>query len=109
MPKLEAVKRPSILLATLFGALVLAGSASAGNPFGVTVVRFQPGTTPAQMRSTVTSAGAVVVADLSQVNALAVVPRSSGFLARVNHSAAVTAAFQDVMLASNHGRGEGHG
>ena len=103
------MKRPSILLATLVGALALAGYANAGNPFNVTVVRFQPGTSPAQMRAAVNSAGADVVADLSEVNALAVVPRSPGFLARVDKNAAVTVAFQDVMLASNHGRGEGHG
>ncbi len=104
-----AVKRPTILLAALVAALALAGSASAsGNPFGVTVVRFQHGTTPAEMRASVNAAGAVVVADLSEVDALAVVPRSSGFLARVNRDSDVTSAFPDVLLSNNHRERGGH-
>jgi lantibiotic leader peptide-processing serine protease len=95
------VKRPSLLLAMLAAALALTGSASAsGNPFGVTVVRFTPQTTAAQMRSAVASAGGVIVADLSVIDALAVVPRSLSFDARLASSRAVTALFQDPLFES---------
>ena len=93
------VKRPSLLLAAIVAAFAFAGSASAaGNPFGVTVVRFAPGTTSAQMRSSVAAAGGVVVDDLSAIRALAVVPRSSGFGARLAADRSVTSVFQDALL-----------
>jgi subtilisin family serine protease len=97
------VKRLTFLLAAIAAACVLAGPASAGNPFGVTVVRFSPQTTPAQMRSTVTAAAGVVVADLSAIGALAVVPRSTGFAARLDSSRSVTALFQDSLFTSDQG------
>jgi lantibiotic leader peptide-processing serine protease len=92
------VKRPCLLLAAVVGALVLSGSAAASNPFGITVVRFAPGTTPAQMRSAVSSAGGAVVTDLSRIGALAAVPRTDGFAARIGGDPLVTAAFQDELL-----------
>jgi hypothetical protein len=86
--------RLTLLLAAFAGALALTGPVSAaGNPFGVTVVRFSPATSPAQMRAAVVSAGGVVVADLSEIDALGVVPRSTGFTARLNANRAVTAVF----------------
>jgi subtilisin family serine protease len=108
------VKRPTLLLATFAAALAITGSASAaGNPFGVAVVRFSPQTTPAQMRATVTAAGGVVVADLSAIDALAVVSRSTGFDARLASSRSVTALFQDRLFGTEHGadgaRGGGRG
>ena len=96
------VRRPGLLLAAIFGALAFAGSASATNPFGVTVVRFVPGTPPAQMRSAVFSAGGVVVDDLSQIDALAAASTANGFAARIRQNPAVTAAFQDSLLVSDH-------
>src|SRR5262249_9547555 len=72
------------------------------NPFGVTVVRFSPQTTPAQMRAAVTSAGGVVVADLSPIDAMAVVPRGSGFNARLSSTRSVTDFFQDTLFGSDH-------
>jgi len=67
----ETVKRPNLLVATLAAALALTGSASAaGNPLGLSVVRFAPETTPAQMRAAVASAGGAVVLDLSEIDAL---------------------------------------
>jgi len=76
--------RPTLLLATFAAALAITGSATAaGNPFGVSVVRFSPGSTPAQMRAAVTAAGGVVVADLSAIDALAVVPASASFDSRL--------------------------
>jgi subtilisin family serine protease len=98
------VKRPTLLLAALVAALALTGSSSAaGNPFGLTVVRFSAQTTPAQMRAAVASAGGVVVSDLSEIGALGVVPRSTGFAGRLNANRAVTAYFQDSMLTTQRG------
>ena len=102
------MKRPSLLLAAFAAALAISGSATAaGNPFDVTVVRFTPGTTPAQMRQVVTAAGATVVADLSPIGAMVVVPGSDGFDARVDRNAAVTTAFEDALLTDTHGKLEG--
>ena len=96
------MKRLTLLLAVLASASAFVGSAAAaGNPLGVTVVRFAPQTTPAQMRAAVTAAGGVVVADLSQIDALAVVPRAAGFDARISSSRAVTASFQDTLVGSD--------
>jgi subtilisin family serine protease len=94
------VKRPFLLLAVVFGALALAGSAAASNPFGITVVRFVPGTPLAQMRAAVTSADGVVVGDLSPIGALAAASRSDGFMERIRRNPSVTAAFQDSLLVS---------
>jgi hypothetical protein len=94
--------RPTILLATFAAALALTGTASAaGNPFGISVVRFTHGTTPAQMRSAVSSAGGVVVTDLSAIDALGVLPRSTSFTARLSSNRAVAAVFQDSMLSTD--------
>ncbi len=96
------MKRLTFLLAAIATASVLAGPASAGgNPFGVTMVRFSAQTTPTQMRSAVTAAGGVVVADLSAIHALAVVPRSPGFDARLASRRSVTALFQDSLFTSD--------
>jgi subtilisin family serine protease len=103
------VKRPGLLLAAVFGALAFAGSASASNPFGITVVRFVPGTPPAQMRSAVSSAGGVVMDDMSQINALAAASSANGFAERVRRNPAVVAAFQDVLLVSDRGDVNEHG
>jgi subtilisin family serine protease len=100
----DTVKRLS-LLAAFVAACAFAGSASAaGNPFGVTVVRFSPGTTPAQMRSSVAAAGGAVVSDLSPIGALAVVPRSSAFSARLSSDRSVAAVFQDTLFEGERGR-----
>ena len=105
--------RPTLLLAAFAAAFALAGSATAaGNPFGVTVVRFSPDSTPAQMRAAVTAAGGVVVGDLSAIGALAVVPASAGFDSRVVSKPLVTGLFTDTLFASDHRedlRGDRHG
>jgi lantibiotic leader peptide-processing serine protease len=104
------VKRPSLVLAVFAAALSLAGTASAaGNPFGVAVVRFSPHASPAQMRSEVAAAGGVVVGDLSAIDALAVVPRSPSFYARLSSSGSVTTLFQDLLIAGERGMDEGRG
>ena len=104
--ELVTVKRPSLLLAAFAAALAISGSATAaGNPFNLTVVRFAHGTTPAQMRSAVSSAGGVVVSDLSAIDALVAIPRADGFIARVKGNPAVAYAFKDSLLASDRGDG----
>jgi subtilisin family serine protease len=106
----KTVKRPSLLLAAFIAALAISGSASAaGNPFDVTVVRFTPGTTPAQMNQIVTSAGATVVEDLSPIGALVVVPGSTDFDARVDRNSAVTTAFEDALLSDTGAKPDGPG
>ena len=97
------VKRPSLLLAAIFGALAFASSASASNPFGITVVSFVAGTPPAQMRAAVSSAGGAVVSDLSPIGALAAVPTANGFAERIRRNPAVVAAFQDALLVNDRG------
>jgi subtilisin family serine protease len=97
----RTVKRPSLFFAAIVCALALTGSATASNPFGIMVVRFAPGTPPAQMRSEVAAAGGVTVTDLSRIGALAAVPRSADFAGRIRGNADVTTAFQDVLLVSD--------
>jgi lantibiotic leader peptide-processing serine protease len=98
------VKRRAFLLAVFAAACVFAGSASAaGNPFGVTVVRFSSETTPEQMRAAVTAAGGVVVTDLSAIDALAVVPGSENFDSRIDANRSVTDVFEDTLLAGERG------
>jgi subtilisin family serine protease len=100
------VKRPSFLLVAFAAALAFSGSATAaGNPFNLTVVRFAHGTTQSQMRSAVTSAGGVVVSDLSAIDALVVIPRSEGFISRVDGNPAVAYAFKDALLAGEQSDG----
>lgn len=82
---------------------------ASGNPFGVTVVRFTHGTSPAAMRAAVDTAGGTVVADLSRIDALAVVSAKSGFAARVKTSPSVTAAFQDAVVRSDRAPDAGKG
>ena len=94
--------RPTLLLGILGATLAITGSATAaGNPFGVSVVRFSPGSTPAQMRAAVTAAGGVVVGDLSAIDALAVVPASASFDSRVASKPLVTGLFTDTLFASD--------
>ncbi|HET7556322.1 MAG TPA: S8 family serine peptidase, partial [Gaiellaceae bacterium] len=96
------MKRLTLLAAAFTITCAFAGSAAAaGNPFGVTVVRFTPQTTPAQMRAQVAAAGGVVVADLSAIDALAVVPRASDFDSRLSSSSSVTTLFKDTLFTSD--------
>jgi subtilisin family serine protease len=100
----NTVKRLALLLAAVVAACAFAGSAfAAGNPFGVTVVRFSPQTTPAQMRQAVNAAGGVVVTDLSAIDALAVVPRSADFGARIDANRSVMTFFPDTLLEADRG------
>jgi lantibiotic leader peptide-processing serine protease len=109
LPKRFCMKRRGLLLAAIFCALAFAGSASASNPFGVTVVRFTPGTPPAQMRSAVSSAGGVVISDMSQISALAAASSTDGFAERIRRNPLVRAAFEDVLLVNDHSDVNEHG
>jgi subtilisin family serine protease len=95
------VKRPSFFFAALVAALAFAGPASAGNPFGIRLVRFAHGTSPGEMRAAVASAGGAVVTDLSAIDALAVASRSPGFAARLAANRAVVASFEDSAIAGD--------
>jgi subtilisin family serine protease len=97
------VKRPSLLLAAFVAALALAEPAAAGNPFGIRLVRFAPGTSPAQMRAAVASAGGVVVTDLSAIDALAASSRAPGFAARLDADPRVAESFEDEALGDEVG------
>jgi lantibiotic leader peptide-processing serine protease len=68
------------------------------NPFGITIVRFDAGTTPAQMQAAIGSAGGYVVTDLSQLGAMAVAPVARDFSSRIGSSSRVAAVFPESMF-----------
>jgi subtilase family protein len=68
------------------------------NPFGVTIVRFAGGTSPAQMQEAVASAGGVVITDLSPVGAMAVAPVARDFVAKIGANGRVTSFFAESMF-----------
>jgi subtilisin family serine protease len=94
------VKRPLLILLFVLAFCVAAPAYAKNdrNPFGVTVVRFANGTTPAQMQAAVAQAGGSVVTDLSAVGALAVSPLSADFTARVKANARVTTVFVEPVF-----------
>ncbi|MGB2952255.1 MAG: S8 family serine peptidase [Gaiellaceae bacterium] len=94
------VKRSSALVAVVAACVIAAPAQArtAANPFGLSVVRFANGTTPAQMRTAVAQAGGVVVTDLSPIGALVVVPASLSFGSRIQADRHVTAAFADSVV-----------
>src|SRR5262245_24093917 len=89
-------------LATLASLLIVTGPVASppnaaptpvagnGNPWGVTVVRFVPGTSPGDMRAAVRAAGGTVANDLSEIGAMAVVPTSSSFASQLRANRTVT-------------------
>jgi subtilisin family serine protease len=88
----------AVAAALALGALPGAASAKndpRANDLGIQVVRFAPGTSPAAMRAAVKDAGADVVTDLSKLDALAVVPRGSGFATRIKAAKGVKGAWLD--------------
>jgi lantibiotic leader peptide-processing serine protease len=70
------------------------------NPFGIMIVRFSAGTTPAQMQAAVARAGGDVVTDLSPVGAMAVAPQASDFVLRIGAGARVTSVFGEPLFES---------
>jgi len=94
------VKRLVLLSACVAAFLALSpGYARAGsNPFGVTIVRFAAGTTPAQMRAAVTAAGGDIVTDLSPLGAMAVASSAPDFRARLGADSRVATFFGESMF-----------
>jgi hypothetical protein len=68
------------------------------NPFGVTIVRFDKGTTPGQMQAAIASAGGVVITDLSPVGAMAVAPVAHDFDSRIGANSHVSSFFAESMF-----------
>jgi len=96
-----------ILTCVCAAAFLVAAPAYAkdgGNPFGITIVRFAGGTSPAQMQSAVANAGGDVVTDLSQVGALAVAPTASDFRGRIDSNSRVTSVFSEPRFDAPFGR-----
>jgi subtilisin family serine protease len=94
------VKR--LVLPFLCAAAVLAAAPAYAsdepNPFGITIVRFDTGTTPTQMRAAIAKAGGDVVTDLSPVGAMAVAPVAPDFGAKIRASAYVASFFPESMF-----------
>jgi subtilisin family serine protease len=68
------------------------------NPFGITIVRFDTGTTAAQMRTAIAKAGGDVVTDLSPVGAMAVAPVAPDFGTKIRASSYVASFFSESMF-----------
>ncbi|MGN6429889.1 MAG: S8 family serine peptidase [Gaiellaceae bacterium] len=94
------MKRLVLLSACAAALLAIApGYARAGsNPFGVTIVRFEPRTTPAQMRAAVAAAGGEVVTDLSPLGAMAVASSAPDFRAKLGADSRVATFFGESMF-----------
>jgi subtilisin family serine protease len=106
------VKRLVLLLlcAAAFLAVAPAYARAGSNPFGVTIVRFAPGTSPAQMQAAVAAAGGQVVTDLSPLGAMAVASSAPDFRARLGADSRVATFFGESMFdgpALNDGKGGG--
>jgi lantibiotic leader peptide-processing serine protease len=94
----------TFLCAAAFLAAAPAYAKSGANSFGITIVRFSPGTTPAQMQAAVASAGGTVVTDLSPVGALAVASTAPGFRSAIGGDARVTSVFVEPRFDAPVGR-----
>jgi hypothetical protein len=92
------VKRLALSLVCAAAFLAAAPAYAGSNPFGVTIVRFAPGTTSTQMQAAVTSAGGAVVTDLSPLGAMAVVPVAHDFRSAIDRNSRVTTVFPESMF-----------
>jgi lantibiotic leader peptide-processing serine protease len=86
------------LCVAAFLAVAPAYSQAKSNPFRITIVRFETGTTPAQMQASIANAGGDVVTDLSPVGAMAVVPVARDFGARIDADSHVAGFFAESMF-----------
>ena len=68
------------------------------NPFGITIVRFAAGTTPAQMQIAVANAGGDVVTNLSPLGAMAVAPVAHDFDSKIGANSRVSSVFPESMF-----------
>jgi lantibiotic leader peptide-processing serine protease len=93
-----------IFLCAAFVGPAPAHAKSGANPFGITIVRFARGTTPAQMQAAVAGADGTVVNDLSAVRALAVASTGPDFRARIGVDARVTSVFAEPRFDAPVGR-----
>ncbi len=87
-----------LLCAAAFLAAAPAYASEKPNPFGIVIVRFDAGTSPAQMRAAIVKAGGDVVTDLSPVGAMAVVPVTPDFGAKIRASSYVASFFSESMF-----------
>jgi subtilisin family serine protease len=85
----------AVAVASQLGISSGAHAAPKRNPFGITVVTFKPGTTPAQMQDAITRAGGQVVTDLSRLGAVAALPDASDFATRITKDSHVKATWED--------------
>jgi lantibiotic leader peptide-processing serine protease len=91
------VKRLLLLSLCVAAFLAVAPAYSQGkpNPFRITIVRFESGTTPEQMQAAIANAGGDIVTDLSPIGAMAVVPISHDFGTRIGANAHVAGSFAE--------------
>jgi len=87
-----------ILLCAVFVGGAPADANRGSSPFGITIVRFDSGTTPAQMQAAVANAGGIVTTDLSPVGAMAVAPVARDFGARIGANSRVADFFPESMF-----------
>jgi lantibiotic leader peptide-processing serine protease len=67
------------------------------NPWNITLIKFHPGLSAAQMKTIVTAAGGTIVTDLTQLNAIAAVPLTKDFSTRVSANAKVKAVWVEKL------------
>jgi hypothetical protein len=87
----------------LLGSTLLVASGTAQNlkrkrdlsGFGTYAVRFQAGTSTAQMRAAIASAGGTVISDLHQINAMAAASTDASFPDTLDATPTVTSVFAD--------------
>jgi len=70
-----------------------------GNPLGVMVVRFKPGTSAADMSAAITSAGGEVVTNLSKLNRMSAVSSNPAFATKLKANKKVAAVFADSVYS----------
>src|SRR5262245_20970650 len=90
-----------LLVAAVAGSVAVAMAADQKDrdPFGVTVIRFKPGTSEQQMRDSIAAAGGTVLANISRIGAMSAVSSSSSFAAAIANDSRVIAAFPDKLVA----------
>jgi hypothetical protein len=94
-----------VLAAATVAAVVLIGvwnlpavsapSSGSGNPWNITVLKFAPGTSQAEMNAVVSSIGATVTTDLSKIGYMAVASKDKNLLSKAKGNSKVKAAWTD--------------